>query len=70
MCPVYRFDIMAYNTLHPTNIGRSTVEVEVERNVNSPVFNGSYSWNVTESVGLGTRIGQVSATDLDQVSIA
>lgn len=63
----FRFRIQAYNTLNPANIGLSTVEVTVERNVNAPVFVRSYSERISENILLGTPIVAVEASDDDGV---
>jgi len=64
----FSLQIRAYNTLNPSNIGISTVEVQVDRNVNAPVFVRSYSKEISENIGLGQMILQVQATDADGVS--
>lgn len=62
-----RFQIKAYNTLNPANVGVSTVQVTVERNVNAPVIIGSYSATISENIPLGTSIVTVEARDDDGV---
>ena len=59
---------MAYNILNPSNIGTSTVEITVRRNIYAPEFVGSYSVIINENIALGTQIQKVSAVDEDGVS--
>lgn len=63
----FRFQIKAYNTLNPANVGTSTVEVTVDRNVNAPVFVGTYSKTINENIPLGTSVLTVEARDEDGV---
>jgi len=65
----YRFSIKAYNILNPSKIGLATVVVNVDRNINSPVFTGNYTTQINENIPLGTRIIQVQASDDDGVRL-
>ena len=55
-----------YDTRYPDNMGTATVSMRVERNAYSPVFGQiSYEFEIDETTGMFTRVGQVEATDRD-----
>ena len=62
--------IEAYDSAYPNNRASTSVTIEVRRNENRPEFpSGRVNLNVVEYVALGTIIGRVNATDVDQVSL-
>lgn len=62
------FDVQARSTFHlPDHV---TVVVNIsDVNDNKPVFsNGTYSFTIAENAATGATVGQVKASDADQVS--
>ena len=56
----------AYDDAQPTNVATGTVTVNVERNLNAPVFKATpKSASVSELANLDFDVLDVSATDAD-----
>ena len=55
-----------FDTRYPDNIATAMVRMRVDRNANSPAFSQlSYEFEIDETTGRFTRVGQVQATDRD-----
>ena len=60
----------AYDTAYPSETATATVNIGVSRNENSPLFGQNpYRVTINETVGVGTCILDVDATDADGVSL-
>lgn len=56
----------AYDTLRPARVATATVNIQVTRNQNAPVFTlPSYSTSISENTVVGSVIFNVTATDAD-----
>lgn len=67
---VFQLRVRAYDTAYPTETATATVNIGVSRNENPPVFGQNpYRITINETVGVGTCILDVDATDADGVSL-
>ena len=61
--------LIAYDSAHPKRTAQTTVQFFVRRNPNDPVFqpNANYDFSISETADLGSFVGNVTATDRDNV---
>ena len=62
-----QLQVIAYDNAYPSNRATSEVAINVQRNVNGPVFTptSTYEKTVSENVPIGTSLLTVSAEDRD-----
>lgn len=67
---LFQLRVRAYDTAYPSETATATVNIGVSRNENPPVFGQNpYRITINETVGVGTCILDVDATDADGVSL-
>ncbi len=67
----YSLRVQVYDSANPNQKAQTVINIQVRRNINSPVFSKSnYEAAVVETYPIGASVVSVSASDADEVCLA